>query len=257
MVDIVLYHEDAGSPPHTHHYVRVTTKPSNLRRWICRSTSQKNLSVEGYKGRIKHRRNFTWYGSDLFASGETQYLLVNTLLLREKPSFWLWHTSGFKDGWTITASVIRPCMFGLPPRVFAPLECPLPVGTWISEHMSIRSVFKTCREAAYNLFVMLYARSITMEFRILGKNVNPLWDDNQWNKANGSYTDEPMEFFLLVKRPNGYKQQLRYIISKWDELLCHRIWVFLGSCGMRSRLIGFLFREAMRDTVGMKRCRGL
>lgn len=57
--------------------------------------------------------------------------------------------------------------------------------------------------------------------------VNPMWDKNPWNIANGGILAYPMEFFTNEKAKHLYKNQLQYIVARYgylDNLLAWELW---------------------------------
>ncbi len=71
------------------------------------------------------------------------------------------------------------------------------------------SVFDLCTE--YDVQNML----TIFQHGILSENVNPNWDLNPYNKANGGFLDKPADFFNNELAKKYTKHLLRYYVARW------------------------------------------
>lgn len=74
----------------------------------------------------------------------------------------------------------------------------------------------------YNIYFML----TLLQHGWFSEKVNPSWQYNSWNKANGGILNSPKEFFYLKEAKEAYKEQLIYIISRWGYSLDLAAWEF-------------------------------
>ncbi len=45
--------------------------------------------------------------------------------------------------------------------------------------------------------------------------VNPNWDSNPYNQANGGFLESPIQFFTHPEMKKRYKDRLRYLVARW------------------------------------------
>jgi hypothetical protein len=70
-------------------------------------------------------------------------------------------------------------------------------------------LLEKCREQdIYIMFCLNYHGQVSTE-------VNPNWQDNPFNTANGGMCSQPTEFFSDEMAKNTHKNRLRYIVARW------------------------------------------
>jgi len=71
------------------------------------------------------------------------------------------------------------------------------------------SVFSLCRDQDIQLMLAIFQHGI------LSENVNPNWDINPYNIANGGFLSKPAEFFQNEQARKMTKNLLRYYVGRW------------------------------------------
>lgn len=198
--------ENAG-----HHQYTITVKVNGETVQILEGEFVVQPSQKIYRGRLKvepkHRRNFIFDDGTLFIP-IGQNTCWYTSSSRKTFDYDIWFQKMHEHGLNTTRIWLAPWGFSLHWNV--------PLGTLDLEAAARLDRVLNLAEK-YNLFVML----TLINHGQFSAKVNPLWDDNPWNKANGGIIDKPMEFFTSEEAKSLYKHQLRYIIARWAY--CHHI----------------------------------
>ena len=71
------------------------------------------------------------------------------------------------------------------------------------------SVFSLCRDQDIQIMLAIFQHGI------LSENVNPNWDINPYNMANGGFLSKPAEFFYHEQARKLTKNLLRYYVARW------------------------------------------
>jgi hypothetical protein len=61
----------------------------------------------------------------------------------------------------------------------------------------------------------MYMQLAIFQHGMFSENVNPMWEDNPYNKANGGYVDRAEEYFYNDACKVQTKKLLRYIVARW------------------------------------------
>jgi len=61
----------------------------------------------------------------------------------------------------------------------------------------------------------VYMQMVMFQHGEFSENVDPMWVDNPYNKANGGFVDRAEEFFYNDSCDSYIRKQLRYIIARW------------------------------------------
>ncbi len=84
------------------------------------------------------------------------------------------------------------------------------------------SVFNLCREQDIRIMLAIFQHGI------LSENVNPNWDINPYNVANGGFLNKPAEFFYNEKARKLTKNLLRYYVARWGYSTSLFSWEFFN-----------------------------
>lgn len=89
------------------------------------------------------------------------------------------------------------------------------------------------------LFQMAEERGVYIQWCInhhgqYSTTVNPNWNDNPYNTANGGFLNTPGEFFTSETSAAHYKDRLRYIVGRWGYSTHLMAWEFFNEVDLTS-----------------------